>query len=934
MSAPTPVRRDAAVGRPEMLLGRHTERKTLDRLLEAVRSGESRVLVVGGEPGVGKSALLEYVARRASGFRVARATGVQSEMELAFAGLHQLCAPMLDRVDRLPAPQRHALRTAFGLTGGMAPDRFLVGLAVLGLLSDVADERPLVCLVDDAQWLDRASLQTLEFVARRLFAESVALVFGVRHSAGEQPLAGLPELIVDGLSDGDARALLASVIRWPLDERVRDQIVAEARGNPLALSELPRGMTPAEMAGGFGLAGAQALSGRLEDSFRRRLAALPPRTQRLLLVAAAEPVGEPLLVWRAADQLGIGVEAAEAAEFEGLVEFGARVIFRHPLVRSAIYRSASPEERRIVHGALAEATDPDVDPDRRAWHRAQAAPAPDEDVASELERSAGRAQARGGLAAAAAFLERSVALTPEAAPRAERVLTAARAHAQAGAFDAALGLLAAADAEPLDELQRARADLLRGQIAMASSRGRDAPPLLLRAARRLESLDAGLARETYLEALFAAVYAGRFAVGGGLREVAERVRSGPPAPEPPGANDLLLDGLALLITEGRVAAAPTLKRALSAFGTVGVSSEEGARWLWLAGTATQVLWDDESWDALSARHVQFARDAGALGVLPMALSQRAGIHEFEGEFVAAASVIEEARQIAEAIGRELPPYAPVTLAAFRGLELQTCELIETSTRDLIRRGEGVALTFVQWAAAVLYNGLGRYEDALAAAQRAGEDPDELFFSLWAAVELIEAAARSGVPEQAAGALERLSDSTRASGSDWALGTEARARALLSDGEAAERLYLEAIDRLARTRIRVALARAHLVYGEWLRCERRRKQARVQLRTAHEMFVAMGAQGFAERARRELAATGETVRSRTAETRDELTAQEAQIARLAGDGRTSPEIGAQLFLSPRTVDWHLRKVFAKLGINSRRQLAAALSETPHTSAPAS
>ncbi|MEN3281043.1 MAG: hypothetical protein V7607_2183, partial [Solirubrobacteraceae bacterium] len=520
----------------------------------------------------------------------------------------------------------------------------------------------------------------------------------------------------------------------------------------------------------------------------------------------------------------------------------------------------------------------------------------------------------------------SAALTPHAAPRAQRVLAAARAHAQAGAFDAALGLLATAEAGPLEGLQRARVDLLRGQIAMASSRGRDAPPLLLKAARRLESLDAGLARETYLEALFAAVYAGRFADGGGLREVAECVRAGPAAPQPPGANDLLLDGLALLITEGRAAAAPMLKRALSAFGSLGVSNEEGARWLWLAGTVTQVLWDDESWDALSARHVQFARDAGALGVLPMALSQRAGMREFEGEFAAAASVIEEAREIAEAIGSQLPPYAPVTLAAFRGLELQTSELIETSERDLVRRGEGVALTFVQWASAVLYNGLGRYEDALAAAQRAGEDPDELFFSLWAAVELIEAATRSGVPEQAAGALERLSESTRASGSDWALGTEACARALLSDGEAAEPLYLDAIERLGRTRIRVALARAHLLYGEWLRRERRRMDARNQLRTAHEMFVAMGAEGFAERARRELVATGETVRKRTVETRDELTAQEAQIARLAGEGHTSPEIAAQFFLSPRTVDWHLRKVFAKLGINSRRQLRTALAET--------
>src|SRR5437899_7107108 len=768
-----------------MLLGRRSEREVLDGLVEAVRRGESRVLVVRGEPGVGKSALLEYVAGRASGWRVARAAGVQSEMELAFAGLQQLCAPILDRLERLPPPQRDALGTAFGLTGGVAPDRFLVGLAVLGLLSEVADERPLVCLVDDAQWLDRASLQALEFVARRLFAESVALVFAVRQSGEEQPLAGLPELVVEGLGNGDARALLGSVIGWPLDEGVRDRIVAETRGNPLALLELPRGLAPAELAGGFGLPGVQPLPARIEDSFRRRLAPLPANTRRLLLVAAAEPVGEPTLVWRAAGRLGIGVEAADAAESEGLVEFGARVTFRHPLVRSAIYRSASPQERRDVHRELAEVTDPQIDPDRRAWHLAQAASGPDEAVASELERSASRAQARGGLSAAAAFLERSAALTLDPAQRAARVLAAARANAQAGAFDAALRLLATAEAGPLDELQRARVDLLRGQVAFASSRGSDAPPLLLKAAKRLEPLDVGLARETYLEALSSALYAARFVTGGGLREAAEAARASPPAPQPPSAPDLLLDGLALLITEGFAASAPTLKRALRAFSSEGVSRQEALRWLWLACPTAVRLWDDESWDLLSARYVELARDAGALGVLPIALNQRAGLHVYKGELAAAASLIEEAAAITEATGSQLPPYASLWLAAFRGRELRASGLIETSTKDLVRRGEGVGPTLLQWATAVLDNGLGRYEDALAAAQRAGEDSHELVFPMWAAVELIEAATRRGVPEHAAGALERLSESARASGSDWALGLEACARALLSDGETAE-----------------------------------------------------------------------------------------------------------------------------------------------------
>jgi hypothetical protein len=743
-----------------MLLGRTRESEVLVGLLDAVRGGESRVLVVRGEPGVGKSALLEYVVGQATGCRVARAWGVQSEMELAFAGLQQLCAPILDRVERLPGPQREALGVAFGLSAGEAPDRFLVGVAVLGLLSEAAEERPLVCVLDDAQWLDRASVQALEFVARRLLAESVGLVFGVRESGGEQPFAGLPKVAVEGLRNGDARALLSSVIKWPLDERVRDRIVAETHGNPLALLELPRGLAPAELAGGFGLPDAQPLPARLEDSFTRRLQELPKETQRLLLVAAGEPVGDPTLVWRAAALLGIAVEAPDAAESEGLVEFGARVTFRHPLVRSAVYRAASPQERREVHRALAEATDPDSDPDRRAWHRAQAAPALDEEVAADLERSAGRAQARGGLAASAAFLERAVALTPGPARRAERALAAAQAHAQTGAFDAALRLVAEAEAGPLEELQRALAELLRGQIAFASSRGSDAPPLLLNAAKRLELLDVRLARETYLEALSAAVYAGRLASGGGLREVAECARAAPAAVQPPSAPDLLLDGLALLITEGATAAAPILKLALSAFSSDRISAPEGVRWLWLATPAAQILWDDESWELLCTLQVQLARDAGALAVLPIALNQRAGMRLYNGDFDAAASMIEEAAVIAEATGSDLPPYAPLARAAFRGRELESSKLIETSTRDLARRKEGVGLCFVEWATAVLYNGLTRYEDSLAAATLAVGDPYEMVFSLSAAVELIEAATRSGVPEHAAIALERLSDSTR------------------------------------------------------------------------------------------------------------------------------------------------------------------------------
>ena len=801
--------------------GRRVEREALERLLAAVRSGQSRVVVVSGEPGVGKTAVVESAIGSASGFRVLRAVGIESEMELPFAALHQLCAPILDRLDQLPDPQQDALGVAFGLRAGDPPDRILVGLAVLSLLSEVAAQRPLVCVVDDAQWLDRASAQALVFVGRRLLAESVALVLATRNPSDE--LEGLPKLVVEGLRNGDARALLGSALRVPLDERVRERIVAETRGNPLALLELPRGLTPAELAGGFGLPDSPGLSGRIEDSFRRRLAGLPADTQRLLLVAAAEPVGDPVLVWRAAGRLGIGVQAA--ADTDGLLSIGANVTFRHPLVRSSIYRAASPEERQTVHQALADATDPAVDPDRRAWHLAHATPGLDEDVASELERSAGRARARGGLAAAAAFLERACALTPEPA------LAAAQAEHQAGAFDAALRLVGIAEAGPLDELQGARVELLRGQIAFALNRSSDAPPLLLMAAKRLEPLDERLARETYLEALTAVMFPAHLAPAGRVLETARAARAAAASSQPSRGSDLLLDGLALLITDGYAAGSPTLKRAVNAFRGEDTSGGEGRRWLWLASRVAAFLWDDEAWDVLSARFVQLARDAGALSVLPLALTTRTGMHLFAGRLAMAASLVDEVAAVNEATGSNLAAYAALTLAAFEGHEAEAVQLIETATNEVIRRGEGQGLTFIHWAAAVLHNGLGRYEEALASAQQAAEDPLEVRLGTWGLVELIEAAARNGKAELAVDALDRLTPTTAASGTDWALGVEARSRALLTEGEAAEPLYREAIERLERTRVRVELARGHLLYGEWLRRERRRLDAREQLRGA-------------------------------------------------------------------------------------------------------
>ena len=898
------------------LIDRFTERGLLDSVLHDVRSGKRRVLVLHGDPGVGKSALMDYAARQAGGCRVVHAAGVESEMELAYAALHQLCIPLLDRLDHLPAPQRDALSIAFGMSAGQAPDRLVIGLAVLSLFSDVAADRPLVCLIDDLQWLDNASAQVFGFLARRLVAESVALIMATR--AVNPEMSKLPSLEVSGLRDTDALALLDVVLTAPLDERVRDQFVAETRGNPLALLELPRGLADDELAGGFGMPSALRLSGHIEESFQRRMAALPEKTRRLLLIAAAEPTGDPILIWRAAARLGIGTDAAAPAVEDGLVDFGTRVRFRHPLVRSAIYQSAPVQGKQSVHRALAEVTDPDSEPDRRAWHRAEATGGPDEDVSEELERSADRARARGGLAAAAAFLERATMLTLEPAQRSARALAAASAKVQAGAFDAAVNLLALAEGGPLSDFQRARADLIRAQLAFVTNRGSDAPPLLLKAAQRLEPIDGVLCRTTYLEALSAAMFAARLAVGGGVLEIA-RAAEAAPRPATPRLADLLLDGFAAYFTGGYAAGLPILRRAVKAARRKN-SADDELRWLWLASLAALHTWDDESWDVLSARHVEHARAAGVLTELPLALSSRALVLLFAGELGAAEALVQEAQMVTEATGDSVTPYGALVLAALRGDQPLVSELTEAITRDAMSRGEGVGITVAEWANAMLNNSTANYAKAMITAQSAAGHDTDIGVSAWGTVELIIAAVRGTMMDTAARALSQLGEMTSASGGDWALGIEARSRALLSDGAQAERLYREAIERLDRTCVRTELARARLLYGEWLRRERRRIDARAQLRTAHEMFDAMGMEAFAARARRELLATGETARTRTAGTiGPQLTPQEAQISRLARDGLTNPEIGARLFISAKTVQYHLSKVFTKLGISSRSQL---------------
>jgi DNA-binding CsgD family transcriptional regulator len=905
------------------LRGRRNERAALDELLAAARAGRGGTRVLRGEAGIGKTALLEYAVESAPDFHVLRVAGVESEMELPFAALHQLCAPLHDWLDRLPGPQRDALATTFGLSAGTVPDRLFVGVATLSLLSEAAEREPLLCVIDDAQWLDRASAQSLAFVARRLLAESVVMLFAVREPIPE--LAPLPELVVEGLRDSDARRLLASVVLGRLDQRVADQVVAEARGNPLALLELPRGLAPADLAGGFGLPEALSTQGRIENRFLQRLEALPVETRRLLLVAAADPTGDPALARRAAARLGLTGAAFEPLAGADLIEIGARVRFRHPLVRSAVYRGAVPDERRRVHAALAEATGPRIDPDRRAWHLAAAATGPDESVAGELERAAGRAEARGGLAAAAAFLERAAALTPDPVRGAQRTLAAAQRKYEAGALDDALALLATADAGGVDDLQRARMHLLRAQIAFAAQRGGDAPALLLEAARELEAVDPDRARTAYLEALEAARFADRLARGADVVEVSRAALAGPAPRRPPRPTDLLLQGMATLPIDGHAAAVPILKSALRAFREEAVLPAEESRWLSFACRAAWDVWDEESWRLLATRELQRARGAGALTATPLLLSALSYVHVLCGELSAAESLLDEIRATTAVTGIPAHRYVEIWVAALRGREPELSALVEDFTADAKARGEGFALGFAGQAGAVLYNGLGRYEEAFAAVREAVDVAPYSELSTPSAVaELVEAAARAGERRIAERALERLMLSTRPSGSDWALGVEARSRALLSDGDAAERLYQEAIERLRRTRVRVQLARTHLLYGEWLRRERRRVDARDQLRTALELFTSIGAEAFAARAERELLATGERARKRRVETREELTAQEAQVARLAREGLSNVAIGERLFISQHTVAYHLRKVFTKLDITSRNQIGGVLT----------
>lgn len=905
------------------MLGRDSECRTLADLVESARAGHSGALVIHGEAGIGKSELLEYVVGLAQDMQVTRVAAVELEVELPFAALHQLCAPMMNLRHHLPAPQSEALGVAFGLENGPAPDRFRVGLAVLNLLSETAREGPVLCAVDDAQWLDRASAVVLACVARRLQMESVLLVITSREAGGV--LADIPDMPVTALSDVDARELILATTRGPMDARVRDLIVAEARGNPLALLELPRSATPAQLAGGYGVLTVPGAPEAIEENFRRQFTKLPSSARWLLLIAAADSLGSPVLLWRAAEFLNLGDRAVAGATESGLIEIGTHVVFRHPLVRSAVYRAASPASRRIVHRALAASIDAAREPDWHAWHRAQAASAPDEEIADELQQAAGRARARGGTAAAAAFLERSVDMTLDPARRVERGLSAAEAKLDAGGLDAAESLVASAEGQPMEPRQRARSLLLRGFFAFARDDARTAPALFLEAARLMESVDAGSARDAYLETLSAAIAVGAEAEGTSLAEIAESVRAmrSIAASERPG--DALLHGMVEFVTQGPAAGAPLLRHALDRLDREDLPSRDGLRWIWLAGFTANLVWDFPAWERCAARLLHHARDTGSVSTMQIALNMSATVHLFRGELTLVASLSDEERAISAIVRARNPPYSAMGAAAFAGREGRASLLIAEARQSAKERGEGIAVSFADWAAAVLYNGLGRHAAGREAARRAADALPSAGFRNWALSELIEAAARTEHQADAANAMDRLAETTAASDTDWALGVAARSKALLTPGAAAEGLYREAITRFARTALRPDLARARLLFGEWLRRQNRLGDAREHLRQAYSEYAGMGMNGFAERARSELAGAGERAKQLIRRRQADLTAQERQICRLVANGATNAEVAARLFISTSTVEYHLHKAFRKFDVSSRTQLAKRFLE---------
>ena len=900
-------------------VNRETELEAVEGLLAAARGGSSAVLVLRGGPGVGKTMLLEHAIGRASGLRVGRVGGVDSEFDLPYAALHQLLAPFLEEIEALPGPQRDSLASTLGLIEVERSDRFLTALGVLTLLSNAAQDTGLLCAVDDAEWLDEASAQVLSFLARRLVSEGIAMLFtfGAAHPTSVA-LAPFRELNFEGLSQVASRELLDRKVEGTLDSGVRDRLVIEAEGNPLALIELAQLLTAEQLAGLAPLPKALPLGDRLEQGLMRNVRGLSSDARSILVLVATERSGDPGLLRRAADGLGLSQTAIDDAE--SVLRLGAQITFRHGFVRSAVYALASETTRRDAHLALAEAMDPDADEDRIAWHRAAASVDADETVAADLEASARKARDRGGQVAAAAVLELAAELTPDPSRRAARLLVAADADLAAGALSKADTLLSQLTPKLLDDEQRAEAQRLRGTLALARGDKGSSSTLLIEAARVLAPFDLRKARDTCLDALATAMFAGRLASDRGMREAVECARS-MPEPTQTTAADVLLDAFATLVDEGSAAAAPVLRRG------VGLAGESGdLRAIGPAFQAAFELWDDEALHTLAQRRVDLARGSGAFVALPNALNQLGAYEVLVGRFDAAEACFEEADEISAATGYAgilgKTGVGPLILAAWRGEDARTRALAEVCSRDGTARGFGTFVGFAQSALGVLELGLGRYHEAMIAVQDAGLDQILVTRTL---PDLVEAAVRCGEEQLATQAAGELAESTTASGTDWAIGVLARSQALLVAGREAEGLYREAIGRLQRSRARTQLARARLVYGEWLRRERRRRDAREELRAASQLFESMGALAFADRAQSELAATGERVHRRTPETLELLTPQERRIATLVSEGAPNAEVAAQLFISSRTVEYHLAKIFRKLRISSRSELARSLLE---------
>ena len=909
------------------ILGRSAERSRLTEMLLSAHAGRGTSLVIQGEAGIGKSALLDDLAANAVDTWVCRVAGVESEMELPFASLQQLCGPTLSHVADLSVLHRSTLEKVFGLTTGSPPDRFSVGMALLDLVAVVTQSQTMLWLVDDAQWLDQASRRTIGFACRRLRGERLAAFVALRDTPGGRDLAGLPQMRLEGLTRQDAGRLFDSVVPGPTDPLVRDRIIAETRGNPLALLELPRTWTAAELVEGFSEPEREPVDFQLERAFAKRLGNLPGETRILLTLAAAEPKGDPAILWSAADEMGLDWRAAGAAEAEGLIDFNQRVHFRHPLVRATAYRTAPLPERLAVHAALAAVTDPVHDADRRAWHRASSTVAYDEDIALELEQSAERAKSRGGILAAAALLERAARLTPDPFLLAERTMAAARAQRAAGSLESALRLLDTLTPEPPSELRSAQVERLRGKIAFDQKRESEAAELLLSSARRLEPLDLTLARETHFEALAAAVWAKPQNGNDLVRTAAKAAHALPRGDDVRSTAELLLQALAARITEGYETAAPAIQSSLEAVREHHVEPAEFDDLLWMAGNRVAGIlavesWDFDTWHLLAHRQVDVTREAGALVQLQFALNFLANNVVVTGDVRAAEDLIDEERRLATITGVPPVAYGGLLVAAHRGDRSIGVPMVEAAIEAATKDGQGRAVAFLNCVNAVLNNGLGRHRHALVSARHVIED-DTLGYQTLAIGELAEAAYHVGDDDQVRAAAIWMRRRADAVPTQWALAMSARVQALSERSSAAEGLYRQSISHFTDTPLRVELARSHLLLGEWLRRQGSQESASEHLGIALDAFRAMGVNAFAKRARGELFAT---MRRRNRAFVDDpsarLTAQELEIAELAQQGLSNREIGARLFLSHRTVEWHLGNVFAKVGVSTRRRLRDA------------